>query len=172
LQIVELLDNYLASSSHELSETLVKKYSFAFYSKASTHILQFYLEGHRFDRQSLPAIPPVTPYHSGRDVYANMSLSSVSTPMSTSTSSSEDDMPITPMATPGDPFAGAINSVDDKENILPLSMQMHGYQHHSPVKHIVDDSNNATGQPITAFGRSKLTEINRALRSSPNSMHV
>ena len=53
LQIVELLDTHLADHSHELSETLVKKYSFLSYSKASTHILHFYLEGQHFVHQSL-----------------------------------------------------------------------------------------------------------------------
>jgi len=47
-EIVDLLDERLASSVADISETLVKKYSFPFYSKASTHILQWYLTGNRF----------------------------------------------------------------------------------------------------------------------------
>jgi len=52
-EIVDLLDERLASSVADISETLVKKYSFSFYSKASTHILQWYLTGNRFCLKSL-----------------------------------------------------------------------------------------------------------------------
>ena len=172
LQIVELLDNHLAKHSHELSETLVKKYSFSYYSKASTHILQFYLEGRRFCRQPLPSLPPITPIH-GREGYGSSPLSCVSTPMSSSMSSESDDMPVTPTSPCiGDPFSVAVAGADDKENILPPSMQMHimQHQHHSPaVKHVSDDASGipATMFPVApgavTFGRPKLNEINRAV---------
>ena len=174
LQIVELLDNHLAKHSHEISETLVKKYSFSYYSKASTHILQFYLEGRRFCRQPLPSLPPISPFR-GREGFGSLPLSCVSTPMSSSSSSASDDMmPVTPTSPRmGDPFsAAAVAGADDKENILPPSMQMHvvQHQHHSPAgKHVSDD---VSGMPTTmfpvapgavTFGRPKLNEINRAV---------
>ncbi|KAF8575354.1 hypothetical protein K439DRAFT_750965 [Ramaria rubella] len=177
LQIVELLDNHLAAHSHDLSETLVKKYSYSFYSKASTHILQFYLEGRRFVRQPLPTLPPITPFHP-REMYAGSPMSCTSTPMSSSTSSESDDMPVTPTSPPciGDPFLVNVTGADDKENMLPPSMHMHmmQHQHHSPaVKHMTED---ASGIPTVmfpvapgavTFGRPKLSEINRAARVPP-----
>ncbi|KIP12027.1 hypothetical protein PHLGIDRAFT_17808 [Phlebiopsis gigantea 11061_1 CR5-6] len=60
LAIVEHLDTRLAEHVNDLSETLVKKYSYAFYSKAATLVVQYYLEGGRFLRQ--PPLPlPMTP---------------------------------------------------------------------------------------------------------------
>ncbi|KAF8516370.1 cyclin-like protein [Gautieria morchelliformis] len=170
LQIVEFLDNHLATHSHELSETLVKKYSFSYYSKASTHILQFYLEGRRFCRHPMPSLPPITPFH-GREGYGSSPLSCVSTPISSSTSSESDDMPVTPTSPCiGDPFSTvAVAAADDKENILPPSMQMHAmqHQHHSPTKHVSDDPSVPplvfpVAPGAVTFGRPKLNEINRA----------
>ncbi|KAF8525065.1 cyclin [Hysterangium stoloniferum] len=174
VQIVELLDNHLSAHSHELSNTVVKKYSFAFYSKASTHILQFYLGGRRFVRQPLPIVPPITPFH-GHDLYNRSPLSCVSTPMSVSTASSEsDDIPVTPPTTTqciGDPFVVHISGADDKENILPPD--------YSPTKHVSDDhmglSNMFPCAPnAVTFGRPKLNEINRVVPPTPRgaSLHV
>lgn len=110
LAIVDLLDARLAEHVDDLSETLVKKYSYAFYSKAATLVVQYYLEGGRFVRQS--ALPlPMTPVKS--------KSSKVTTPLSVSTTASDlsDDMPPTPTSpmTPSDPFTGYLSS-DDKEN--------------------------------------------------------
>lgn len=110
LQIVDHLDGRLAKHVNDLSETLVKKYSYAFYSKAATFVLQYYLEGNRFTRQVLAPLP-TTPVksHSPR----------VCTPTSVSTTASDisDDMPATPSSPmmPSDLFSGAFLS-DDKEN--------------------------------------------------------
>ncbi|THH02911.1 hypothetical protein EW026_g48 [Hermanssonia centrifuga] len=118
LDIVELLDTRLAKHVNDLSETLVKKYSYAFYSKAATSVVQYYLEGGRFQRQavfSLPALP-MTPIKSSYSP-------KISTPMSVSTTASDlsDDMPGTPSSPmySSDAFSSSYCS-DDKEN-LPSS---------------------------------------------------
>lgn len=111
LEIVDHLDNRLAKHANDLSETLVKKYSYAFYSKAATFTLQFYLQGGRFQRQPLVTLPmtPVRAYSS-----------KVCTPMSVSTTASDlsDDMPATPTSPilSSDAFSGSYMS-DDKENL-------------------------------------------------------
>ncbi|KAF8517299.1 hypothetical protein BU17DRAFT_92035 [Hysterangium stoloniferum] len=53
------------SHSHELTLRPLQKniFSPSIHSQASTHILQFYLEGRRFVRQPLPIVPPITPFH-------------------------------------------------------------------------------------------------------------
>ncbi|CCM00940.1 uncharacterized protein FIBRA_02987 [Fibroporia radiculosa] len=112
LEIVELLDSRLSKHVNDLSETLVKKYSYAFYSKAATFVVQYYLQGGRFNRQSLAPLP-MTPVRS----YSPK----VHTPMSVSTTASDlsDDMPATPTSpTPysSDLFSGSYLS-DDKENM-------------------------------------------------------
>jgi len=111
LEVVDYLDNRLAKHVNDLSETLVKKYSYAFYSKAATFVVQHYLQGGRFVRQA-PISLPVTPKRS--------SPSCVSTPMSCSTSLSDasDDMPVTPTTPsfPSDAFSGSYSS-EDKENM-------------------------------------------------------
>ncbi|RDB29624.1 G1/S-specific cyclin CCN1 [Hypsizygus marmoreus] len=111
LEVVELLDIRLSKHVNDLSETLVKKYSYAFYSKAATFVVQYYLQGGHFVRHTLLSLP-VTPKRT--------SASTVSTPTSCSTSVSDmsDDMPLTP-TTPSfssDPFSGSYSS-DDKENM-------------------------------------------------------
>lgn len=110
LEIVEHLDNRLTTHVNDLSETLIKKYSFAFYSKAATFVVQYYLEGNRFHRQLATPLP-MTPVRS----YS----SKVSTPMSVSTTASDlsDDMPATPTSPmfSSDMFSGSYMS-DDKEN--------------------------------------------------------
>ncbi|KIY45413.1 hypothetical protein FISHEDRAFT_30683, partial [Fistulina hepatica ATCC 64428] len=57
LEVVKLLDNRLAKHANELSETVVKKYSYAFYSKAATCVLQYYLEGGRWQPRSRVLLP-------------------------------------------------------------------------------------------------------------------
>lgn len=118
LEIVEHLDNRLAKHVNDLSEVLVKKYSYAFYSKAATSVVQYYLQGGRFVRQ--PEIPfPVTP--------TRASPSGVSTPMSSTTSVSDtsDDFPLTPTSPQsysGDLFTESCLPDEDKEN-LPASSE-------------------------------------------------
>lgn len=106
-EIVELLDNRLAKRVNDLSETLVKKYSYAFYSKAATFVLQFYLQGGRFSWHHLVPFP-VTPTRS--------SVSGTSTPIS----DTSDEFPLTPTSPvlfSSDPFSSPLSSDDDKENL-------------------------------------------------------
>ncbi|KAJ7275340.1 cyclin [Mycena haematopus] len=106
--IVDYLDTRLAKHVNDLSETLVKKYSFAFYSKAATFVVQYYLQGGRYDR---PTSLPMTPIRSP--------ASAISTPMSASTTVSDqsDDFPVTPTTPANDPFGGYSHTFNDKENI-------------------------------------------------------
>lgn len=160
LEIVEYLDNRLAMHVNDLSETLVKKYSYAFYSKAATFVVQYYLQGGRFKRQPLAPLPitPVTPNRS--------TTSTFSTPMSTSTSASEmsDDYPLTPTSPQSsfssDPFSGSYGS-DDKEN-LPTTFE--------PVinKQRIDvPPEQYLPHDFVTFGRSALHNLNI---SSPRAM--
>lgn len=116
LEVIELLDTRLAKHVNDLSETLVRKYSYAFYSKAATFVVQFYLQGGRFVRQPLATLPvsafPVTPRRG--------TTSSVTTPMSASTTASDlsDDMPLTPSS----PAMSDFPMSDDKEN-LPTTFE-------------------------------------------------
>ncbi|KAI6133184.1 cyclin-like protein [Pisolithus croceorrhizus] len=106
-EIVELLDNRLAKRVNDLSETLVKKYSYAFYSKAATLVLQYYLHGGRFSWHHIVPFP-ATPTRS--------SPSGTSTPMS----DTSDDFPLTPTSPvlfSSDPFSSSLSSDDDKENL-------------------------------------------------------
>ncbi|KAH7924850.1 hypothetical protein BV22DRAFT_1012387 [Leucogyrophana mollusca] len=118
LEIVEYLDNRLAKHVNDLSEILVKKYSYAFYSKAATFVVQYYLQGGRFTRHAVVPFP-VTP--------TRASLSGASTPMSSTTSVSDisDDFPLTPTSPSSfssDPFSSSFMSEDDKEN-LPTTFE-------------------------------------------------
>ena len=127
LAIVELLDTRLAEHVNDLSETLVKKYSYAFYSKAATMVVQYYLEGGRFERL-VPLPLPTTPVRS--------TPPKVSTPTSASTVASDlsDDMPATPTSpmTPSEPFSGYS---DDKENYVssPTFSPMVSKQHSDSI---------------------------------------
>lgn len=117
LEVVRLLDDRLATHANELSETLVKKYSYAFYSKASTFVVQWYLTGHRFSREAIMSFPsmPSTPVKSRSP--------KVATPLSASTTASDlsEDMPATPTSPmySSDAFSTPFVS-EDKEN-LPSS---------------------------------------------------
>jgi hypothetical protein len=115
LEVVDLLDTRLSKHVNDLSETLIKKYSYSFYSKAATVVVQWYLQGGRFIRQTpIPFLPiPVTPSRSF--------ASPVRTPMSATTTASDmsDEMPITPTSPcfSSDVFSGSALSSDDKENM-------------------------------------------------------
>ena len=128
LEIVDLLDNRLAKHVNDLSETLVKKYSYAFYSKAATLVVQYYLEGGRFQKQ--PVLPPLpmTPIKA----YS----SKVQTPMSASTTASDlsEDMPATPTSPmyPSDAFSTPYVS-DDKENLPSSPVSVVSKLHVEPV---------------------------------------
>ena len=91
LKVVELLDARLFNHLNNLSETLIKKYSYSFFSKASTFVVQYYLQGGRFLRQP-PASLSMTPTRSKR---RRLSITS-----STSVSTYTSDHPTTPTSLP------------------------------------------------------------------------
>lgn len=149
LEIVELLDSRLSKHVNDLSETLVKKYSYAFYSKAATFVVQYYLQGGRFTRQPLAQLP-MTPVRS----YSR----EISTPTSVSTTASDfsDDMPATPTS-PGfssDLFSGSYMS-DDKENLPSPRFE--------PVinkQHIEPTPEQFLPHDFVAYGRPALHSLN------------
>lgn len=162
LEVVELLDERLAQRVAELSETLVKKYAFGFYSKASTHIVQWYLTGNRFERTTLPPSLPATPV-------SRSPFSALSTPMSsmttTSDASSDDLMPLTPtMPHASDPFLASLvptaTGSRDKENVPAV--------HESVVMvklSTVSDEYEASHPK--AYSRQPLHEMNNIFAPSP-----
>lgn len=78
---------------------LVKKYSFSYYSKASTHIVQYYLQGHRYHYVPIPVSPvpvvrstvPRTPVHKITPRVVQAWPSASSTTSDTPSFSSSDD---------------------------------------------------------------------------------
>ncbi|EIN13508.1 hypothetical protein PUNSTDRAFT_94597 [Punctularia strigosozonata HHB-11173 SS5] len=153
LEIVDLLDQRLAKHVNDLSEVLVKKYSYAFYSKAATFVVQFYLKGGRFVRQTYaPLVMPMTPTRSPMSSVA-------STPASVSTTASDisDDMPVTP-TTPlysCDTLISAVLADSDKENVRS-SRDLVFTKHHAevPEQFLPHD--------FVTFGRSALSNMNVA----------
>ncbi|KIL70664.1 hypothetical protein M378DRAFT_183279 [Amanita muscaria Koide BX008] len=110
LEVIDYLDTRLSTNVNDISETLIKKYSYAFYSKAATFVVQYYLQGGHFVRYPVSSLP-VTPKRS--------TTSSIGTPMSCTTSPSDvsDDVPLTP-TTPS--FASesiSAYSSENKENV-------------------------------------------------------
>ncbi|KAI0963460.1 hypothetical protein AcW1_000531 [Taiwanofungus camphoratus] len=149
LEIVEHLDNRLSKHVNDLSETLIKKYSYAFYSKAATFVVQYYLQGGRFSRQPFAPLPmtPIRAYSP-----------KISTPMSVSTTASDlsDDMPATPTspAFSSDPFSGSYMS-DDKENLPSPTFEPvinKQFVEPTPEQYLPHD--------YVTFGRSALHSLN------------
>ncbi|KZP12056.1 hypothetical protein FIBSPDRAFT_755552 [Athelia psychrophila] len=162
MEVVEHLDNRLAKNAQDLSETLIKKYSYAFYSKAATFVLQFYLTGGRYMPAPLVATLPMAPVTPSR----SKNVSAFSTPTSASTSASEDDYPLTPTSpmsfASSDPFSShGYSSDNDKEN-LPTTFE--------PVvnKQRIDQTpDQYLPHDFVQFGRSTLHNLNI---SSPRTM--
>ncbi|KAA1468669.1 cyclin [Dentipellis sp. KUC8613] len=158
LEIVEHLDNRLAKHVNDLSETLVKKYSYAFYSKAATFVVQYYLQGGRFVRQ--PLLPlPITPSRSA--------VSAISTPTSATTSVSDlsDDMPVTPTSPcfSSDPYSSSLMSDGDKENVASPKFEPVVNKQRveaAPEQYLPHD--------FVTFGRQALQNLNNV--ASPRAM--
>ncbi|GAA5906207.1 hypothetical protein JCM6882_006076 [Rhodosporidiobolus microsporus] len=130
LRIMLMLDELLGEHLEEVSPIVLKKYSFPFYSRASTFAREWYLCGRRFQYNdfSPPTSAPSTPLRplvrsasssvaSSSSMYGTFSPSSRSDAGSdTSLSSDEEDdtgssceddeplTPITPVPPPSDPF--------------------------------------------------------------------
>ncbi|KAF5375049.1 hypothetical protein D9758_000118 [Tetrapyrgos nigripes] len=159
LEIVELLDMRLSKHICDLSETLVKKYSYAFYSKAATLVIEDYLQGHRFTRAAIPHFP-VTPSRSA-------ATSAFSTPTSVTTSASDisEDFPITP-TTPSlppssDSFPTSYSPYDDKENV-PSTFEpvLNKHRIESPPEQYLPHD-------FVTFGRPALHNLNGSPRVYP-----
>ncbi|OCH96493.1 cyclin [Obba rivulosa] len=150
LEIVDLLDTRLSKHVNDLSETLVKKYSYAFYSKAATFVVQYYLQGGRFSHQ--PLVPlPMTPIRS-------TSPRGFRTPASVSTTASDlsDDMPVTPTSPTfsSDLFSSSYVS-DDKENLpSPTFEPVINKQHADPTP------DQFLPHDFVTFGRPALHSLN------------
>ncbi|KAJ7785999.1 cyclin [Mycena metata] len=146
--VVDHLDTRLAKQVNDLSEVLVKKYSYAFYSKAATFVVQYYLQGGRYVRPT-PSPFPVTPIRSPP--------SAVSTPMSSTTSvsdQSDDDFPLTPTtpAFSSDPFGGSYTS-SDKENVSSFEPVLNKHRIETPPEQYLPHD-------FVTFGRPALHNIN------------
>jgi G2/mitotic-specific cyclin-B, other len=149
LEIVEHLDNRLAKHVNDLSETLVKKYSYAFYSKAATFVVQYYLQGGRFVRLETSPLP-FTPTRSP--------ASTVSTPTSTTTSLSDlsDDMPPTPIGPPSpSDMIPSLYSECDKENVPSSNFEpvINKHRVESPPEQYLPHD-------FVTFGRPALQSLN------------
>jgi hypothetical protein len=149
LEIVEHLDNRLAKHVNDLSETLVKKYSYAFYSKAATFVVQYYLQGGRFVRLETTPLP-FTPTRSP--------ASTVSTPTSTTTSLSDlsDDMPPTPIGPPSpSEIIPSLYSESDKENVPSSNFEpvINKHRVESPPEQYLPHD-------FVTFGRPALQSLN------------
>ncbi|KAF8649865.1 hypothetical protein AX16_005627 [Volvariella volvacea WC 439] len=149
LEVIDYLDTRLSKNVNDLSEILVKKYSYAFYSKAATFVVQYYLQGGRFAPYTMASLP-VTPTRSP-------SASSLNTPMSSATSRSDvsDDMPLTP-STPAfssDSFPSS-QSPDEKEN-TPATFEpvLNKHRIETPPEQFLPHD-------FVTFGRSALHNLN------------
>jgi hypothetical protein len=161
LEVAELLDKRLAEHLSDVSEILLKKYGYAFYSKASTLVMQFYLSHKRFLRYPIPDLPPVTP------VRSPFSYGGVQTPLSASTSCSSvssDDMPMTPTRTPCslDPFVVVSPLDSQKENNPP---------HHIPSSEPIAKRGSFDGSNDYNVMRPALQNLNGVLPSPRAMVH-
>jgi G2/mitotic-specific cyclin-B, other len=153
LEIVELLDSRLAKHVNDLSETLVKKYSYAFYSKAATFVVQYYLQGGRFVRQPIAALP-MTPIRS-------RSSRGITTPTSISTCASDfsDDMPMTPTSPPpslpSDDFSNSYMIESDKENYSSST-----FEPAFNKQHVETPPDQFLPHDFVTFGRAALHNLN------------
>jgi len=175
IEVVKLLDAHLAEHLDQVSDTLVKKYSYSYYSKASTYIIQFYLTGRRFVYE--PMVPmleePCTPVSSMRSLSSWPSVSSLtSTPSSSysdvssvaSSEAGDELMPVTP-TTPGssdtDPFSVLSLSSSplpaDKEN---MSMGQGGAYYNPVSGKMETDDDFYASSPTINYGRSALYTLN------------
>jgi len=171
IEVVKLLDAHLAEHLDQVSDTLVKKYSYSYYSKASTYIIQFYLTGRRFVYD--PILPmleePCTPVTTMRSLTSWPSVSSLtSTPSSYSDVSSADSSeagdepmpltPTTPLSSDSDPFSvlslSSSPMVADKENMSA------GDTYYNPVSGKLEMDGFYASSPTLTYGRSGIYALN------------
>ncbi|KAK4049523.1 hypothetical protein OIV83_004020 [Microbotryomycetes sp. JL201] len=148
LDIIKMLDTYLSTSLNKVSAILVKKYSYPFYSRASTFVSEWYLSGKRFSFQqwthpSTPARHVLLRSSPGTAGGAATSSSSAYTSSPASNMSmysdssfefegpSEPQTPLTPLPpySSADPFSAATTG---KENAPRPSNKRPGPVSHHP----------------------------------------
>jgi len=110
LSIVQLLDSHLGEHLDQVSGIVIKKYSFAFYSRSSTFAREWYLSGNRF---SLPQSPML------------FSSDPCSSPMSRSSSYQRSSSPLTSPSSESS-FSSAssddcLDFDDDSEPMTPIT---------------------------------------------------
>lgn len=159
--MADLLDDRLASHLDDVSEILLKKYGYAFYSKASNVVVQFYLSRKRFLRMPHTTMLPVTPIRSAPSHQPP-------TPLSASTSCSSvasDDLPVTPTRTPCsyDPFLVISSEEHQKENSRPFNIP--------PVETFVKRGSFDGANEIPFIARPALQNLNSFLPSPRPMVH-
>ncbi|KAG1849715.1 cyclin-like protein [Suillus subluteus] len=154
LEIFDCVNNCSAKHVNDLLETLVKKYSYAFYSKAATFIVQYYLQGGQFVRRSFITLPmmPTPPLISG-----------ASTPMSATTSVSDLSVgfpltPTSPSSLSPKPFSNSFLSEDDKE-FFPTTFELVINKQCTEVP-----PNHLLPHDFVTFGRPALHHLNGSPR--------
>lgn len=150
LAVISLLDSTLARGIDTISQILIKKYSYAYYSKASSLVVTFYLRGGRFPIHNSPTVEqpvsltafptpmealrppplyeaPTTPVRSIRRLSIWGSDGSTSTPgLTRSDSSSSMDMDMefgsdAPGYRPGD----ALTDEESEDELCPVEHDRH-----------------------------------------------
>ncbi|KAH8835331.1 cyclin [Flagelloscypha sp. PMI_526] len=149
-------------------ETVVKKYSYAFYSKAATFVVQYYLQGGRFvHHQPSPHLPlPVTPSR-----LPSTPSTAMSTPMGSVSSLSDmsDDMPLTPSTPPSSSDAFTVSfmtppaDVSDKENAGRAAAML-------GVKTMSDVPQNLLPHDYVQLGRTALNSLNNIASPRPTTL--
>lgn len=92
MELISMLDTHLAEHLDQVSSIVIRKYSYAFYSKSSTFSREWYLSGKRFYLRALPEEASSDPFsvHSTPSSRDRSSYAS-SSPTSDSNFNSSDD---------------------------------------------------------------------------------
>jgi hypothetical protein len=88
MQIVQMLDGHLAEHLDQVSAIVIRKYSYAFYSRSSTFAREWFLSGKRFCLMPLPDAPSSDPFsaHSTPSSSRDRSSYNGSSPLTSPTS--------------------------------------------------------------------------------------
>jgi len=99
MSVAQMLDGHLGEHLDQVSAIVIKKYSFAFYSRASTFVREWYLGGSRFKPVQVLRPPPNLSSESSQLSFERSSSTSSSSSASSNASdaSSDYDEPVTPI---------------------------------------------------------------------------
>jgi hypothetical protein len=155
MTIVKLLDTHLSEHLDQVSDTLVKKYSYSYYSKASTYIIQFYLQGRRyFPSPSFPNLP---------SVLQHPLVEPPSTPVRTTSNAMWTTPSSAGSSTPGltsDMSSSSSSDIGDLDYIpsspSPLTPSLHHHSHSSSKDDLFFSSENKENYPTTVQPPSSL----------------